>query len=228
MLKTLSYLGAAVAYTLSVAAPASAAYTGDPELDANEFLFPGQRLFAGACDFDLVMQGDGNLVAYDIYYNHAVFATNTVNKGGYVAMQGDGNFVMYNWSDKAVWSTNTQNHPGAFVYLDFNGAVFVLDKNWNTLWWAGGSAGYNYTCNMPPSKTYVTNNTDRFGGDYADLVPTQSRPSWCGYFCSQDSQCKAYTYVPPGVKDASPHCFLKNVVHDTSPAQGMVSGRITG
>ncbi|KAF8852794.1 alpha-D-mannose-specific plant lectin, partial [Acephala macrosclerotiorum] len=62
--------------------------------------------------WSLVMQIDGNLVAYDAN-GGAFFATNTVSKGGTeVVVQADGNVVMYNNAQtSSPWSTNTYLPP---------------------------------------------------------------------------------------------------------------------
>ena len=57
----------------------------------------------------IVLQSDGNLVAY-LWNNHALWATWTVGKGGKtLVMQDDGNLVLYADNNKAVWATYTQN-----------------------------------------------------------------------------------------------------------------------
>src|SRR5207237_2512941 len=46
--------------------------------------------------FDLIMQGDGNLVLYRRSDSKPLWASNTNGKGAtFAVMQGDGNFVLY-------------------------------------------------------------------------------------------------------------------------------------
>jgi hypothetical protein len=66
--------------------------------------------------------------------------------------------------------------------------------------------------------------TDMMGSDYKGfLLPT---PDWtsCESSCAADTRCKAYTYVPPGIKATSAACFLKSSVPLRSAHSGMVSG----
>jgi hypothetical protein len=48
------------------------------------------------------------------------------------------------------------------------------------------------------------------GGDYTSLILGQPRASWCAYFCSQDSRCQRFTYVPPGIQNVQAVCWLKD------------------
>ncbi len=53
--------------------------------------------------------------------------------GKYAAvMQGDGNFVLYD-GNKAVWSSKTNRHPGAFVRMQYNGDLVVYQGK-TALW----------------------------------------------------------------------------------------------
>jgi hypothetical protein len=95
-------------------------------------LEPGQGLAAGdslaSCDgrFELAMQADGNLVAYES--GRGLWATSTNGTHAYdVVMQSDGNVVMYSSVGKAVWTSNTQNHPGAILEMQTDGNVVIYD-----------------------------------------------------------------------------------------------------
>jgi hypothetical protein len=172
------------------------------------------------------MQVDGNLVTYR--QSSAVWASGTDGSvGGYAVFQGDGNFVIRNWNDSPVWATGTNGFPNARLVQQADGNLVVYNGS-SALWDSGYVDGdpLAQTCSRLTKKTLVQSNTDRLGGDYQDVVPAQARASWCGYFCAQDSACKAYTYVPPGVKDANPHCYLKNTVPAASAHTGFVSGKI--
>jgi hypothetical protein len=191
---------------------------------AGEYLFPPQRIVAAGCFYRLQMQGDGNLVTYG---SQAKWSAGTVNTGGYVAMQGDGNLVIRNWADQPVWNTGTVGFPNARLVQQSDGNLVIYNGG-TALWWSGvsGESLGQEPCLWDSKKTQVLKNTDRLGGDFKDVIPTQARASWCGFFCAQESQCKAYTFVPAGVKDANPHCFLKNTVPPPTPHTGFVSGRV--
>ena len=60
----------------------------------------------------LIMQTDGNLVAYD-NANAAKWASNTGNRGASpwrLVMQNDGNVVLYDNNNTATWATNTAQY----------------------------------------------------------------------------------------------------------------------
>lgn len=46
------------------------------------------------------------------------------------------------------------------------------------------------------------------------------------YFCSQDSACQFYTWVPPGVQSASGQCWLKNKSFTWVQDNRMTSGHV--
>ena len=66
-------------------------------------------------------------------------------------------------------------------------------------------------------------NINRSGQDYASLdVPPN--PSVCRVACENDPQCRAYTYVRPGVQGPGAKCWLKNGVPPAQPDGNCVSG----
>ncbi len=203
-------------------------------------LFPGQGLEAGSCYYHLDMQSDGNLVTYGGGYKGfaAEWSSNTQNTGGYAVMQADGNFVIYNWADAAVWSTDTygQATTGYLAQQDDGNLVLYRQFQSNNVWYTQAIWASNVqtskqfgTCNPAHEKqTHVVSDHDMPGNDYRTLIPNQARASWCGYFCSQDSQCKGYTYVPPNSgQGASPICHLKNATSALTSHTGFVSGLIS-
>lgn len=204
---------------------AGAAHADPATLVANEYLFPNQRL-SRSCYYSALMQSDGNLVTY-AGRNAALWATNTVGRGGYVVMQADGNLVMYNWADRAVWSTRTSGNAGATAVQQDDGNLVVY-KAGRALWSSGvvGEALGQTPCSVTTSKTAITVGQDRPGSDIRSIELSQARPSWCGYYCSQDAQCRAWTYVPPGVQAAGAMCWLKNAVPAAVAAPGLTSGVI--
>ena len=56
---------------------------------------------------------------------------------------------------------------------------------------------------------------DRRGGDYRSFDLSFDAPGLCAGRCAQEGQCRAWTYVKPGVQGPKARCWLKNVV----PAQ---------
>jgi hypothetical protein len=50
---------------------------------------------------------------------------------------------------------------------------------------------------------------DRPGGDFANI---QLGSLVCRSFCLQDPQCRAWTYVRPGIQAEEARCYLKNII----------------
>jgi hypothetical protein len=199
--------------------------------NAGTYIFPGQRLVSTGCSFKLLMQGDGNLVTYNNSNGSAWWASNTLNTGGYAVLQPDGNFVIYNWSDAPVWATGTAYGTGSreTIYQQNDGNL-VIDGTGGLPIWASGAHTQPFYLGCPQSLsamgefTYVNYNRNLYGGDYKSIVLPTPRASWCGGYCAADSQCKAYTYVPPGVQQANAVCWLKSSVPAASSAPGLISG----
>src|SRR5581483_8730991 len=93
--------------------------TGCGALAPGHALAPGESL--RSCDgrFELIMQGDGNLVVYE--GASALWASRTNGRGGRTAvMQGDGNLVVYA-AGGAVWASGTNGHGGASLAMQNDG-----------------------------------------------------------------------------------------------------------
>jgi hypothetical protein len=112
-----------------------------PPVDGCGALLPQEGLGANevvpSCDgrFDLVMQGDGNLVLYQ--GARALWHTSTHgNPGATAAMQGDGNLVVYAPSGRALWNSRTHGHPGASLAVQDDGNVVIYERG-RALWSSG-------------------------------------------------------------------------------------------
>ncbi len=102
-------------------------------------LLPGERLVAGdslsSANMTLLMQSDGNLVAYlntgALQHGPAIWASGTGgNPGAYAEMQPDGNLVVYRAgggpsTGGALWSSGTYGHSGAYTTLQDDGNLVV-------------------------------------------------------------------------------------------------------
>jgi hypothetical protein len=78
--------------------------------------------------YRLVMQEDGNLVAYD--GNNAIWAANTSGTDGQKAiMQNDGNFVLYHVDGRPLWASNTSGRPGSYVIMQNDGNLVIYQPN---------------------------------------------------------------------------------------------------
>ncbi|MCW5201035.1 PAN domain-containing protein, partial [Desulfobulbus sp. F4] len=79
------------------------------------------------------------------------------------------------------------------------------------------------TCNS----VYAANmeyDTNRPGSDYRDFDLSSPNPGLCMNSCNADTNCKAWTYVKPGVQGSKARCWLKNDIPDSVPGSCCVSG----
>ena len=118
-------------------------------------LNPGDVVFSATRNFQLIMQGDGNLVLYAIddaslprditkgTYKKAIWSSGTNGKGAVrCTMQSDGNLVLYTKASKAIWDTRTNGHPGAFLRCQDDGNLVILGANaWSSKTSAGPRSG---------------------------------------------------------------------------------------
>lgn len=69
----------------------------------------------------------------------------------------------------------------------------------------------------------IENNTDRMYGDYKDFDISGGWES-CRDACANDLNCKAFTWVKPGVQAPSARCYLKNTVNGAYANSNCVTG----
>ncbi len=91
-----------------------------------------------SCDgrFRLQLQGDGNLVLYQLPAT-PLWATHTTT-GQALWMQGDGNLVLYNGGGQALWHSGTWMYPGASLAVQDDGNL--------VLYWEGQAIWASNTC----------------------------------------------------------------------------------
>ena len=68
------------------------------------------------------------------------------------------------------------------------------------------------------------NDVDRYGQDYRSFNLSSADPGACQKVCGDESQCRAFTYVPPGVQGSTARCYLKSGQPLARRTAGMVSG----
>ena len=108
-------------------------------LTANQQLDANQSLVSCDGDYNLIMQGDGNLVLYQS--GTALWASNTAGTAADEAiMQGDGNFVVYSSSGSALWASGTNGNSGAYLEVQNDGNVVIYSAAGAALW-STGTAG---------------------------------------------------------------------------------------
>jgi hypothetical protein len=98
----------------------------------------------------LVMQGDGNLVAYYLpggnpAAEYPTWASGTVGCGVQAVMRADGDLVVLNASGGLCWESGTAGHPEARLTLWRNGDLLISDACNSSILWE-----------RLPGTTYVT------------------------------------------------------------------------
>jgi hypothetical protein len=107
-------------------------------LHQGDNLHPGDKFYQKGGDgtVRVILADDCNLILYD--GGTAIWNSHTSNPRGlnacWAAMQGDGNFVLYDANGRAVWSTGTSKHPGAFLALQGDKNLVVYTENMKPLW----------------------------------------------------------------------------------------------
>jgi hypothetical protein len=109
-------------------------------LTANHELTVNQALTSCNGDYELIMQGDGNLVLYQ--NGTALWASGTAGSAaGEAVMQTDGNFVLYTSSGSPVWSSGTAGNTGASLVVRNSGDAVIYSASGSVLWSTGGTGG---------------------------------------------------------------------------------------
>ena len=65
---------------------------------------------------------------------------------------------------------------------------------------------------------------DRLGMDHKRIDLRVANPELCQSECVADAQCRAFTYVKPGVMGSTPVCFLKSGTPPATSNDCCVSG----
>jgi hypothetical protein len=68
--------------------------------------------------------------------------------------------------------------------------------------------------------------TNRPGGDYRHFDMSAPYPSDCQAACKADPECRAFTYVKPGVQGPRARCWLKSAVPPPNKDDNCVSGLV--
>jgi hypothetical protein len=106
-------------------------------LESGEQLGVGQELVSDNGLFNLVLQGDGNLVLYRRAFGAPLWASNTDGRPvTSVAMQTDGNLVARESTGVVAWSSQTAGKAGAALELANDGDL-AIGFWWGAVWRAG-------------------------------------------------------------------------------------------
>ena len=84
-----------------------------PQSTTSLVLTANQSIYSPNGQYQLIMQGDGNLVEYGPGGQVIWDAATNGNPGAYATMQGDGNLVVYSSAGAALWWSGTNGNAGA-------------------------------------------------------------------------------------------------------------------
>lgn len=148
-------------------------------LSAGHFMQPGQYLAAPATDghspYELIMQGDGNLVAYNAAWKPLWASETSGHSGAYAALQSsDGNLVVYSSSGKALWSAAVPASPADRLCAQDDGNVVVYSARSSALW------------------ATMTNITAAVG---QTLTTNPGAPGQCTWWAEQEFRTWTGTYI---------------------------------
>jgi Cutinase len=102
-------------------------------LNAGQNLTTGDKRVSADERFQIVNQGDGNIVVYGP--SGAAWSTGTAGRGQLrFVMQGDGNLVAYDTANRALWSSDTSGYPGSYSIMQSDGNFVVYDPTNYPLW----------------------------------------------------------------------------------------------
>jgi hypothetical protein len=105
----------------------------DSVLAPDEALYRNQSISSCNGQYTLAMQGDGNVVLYDITGTPLWHTVTHGTAAEALVMQSDGNFVLYDGVGNALWHAGTHGHPGAAMRVEEDGNVVVWE-GWTAIW----------------------------------------------------------------------------------------------
>ena len=104
-------------------------------LPSGNALYPNDSVVSDNGRYHLNLQGDGNLVLYDVVVSpwKVLWASNTAGQAvSRCIMQTDGNFVLYGYpggKPGVLFATNTANHPNASLYVQDDGNTVIYQPH---------------------------------------------------------------------------------------------------
>ena len=88
---------------------------------------------------------------------------------------------------------------------------------------SGNSCCVSGVKETPPTVT-MEPGMNRYGSDYDGFDLATADPELCRTACLNDTNCRAYTYVNPGIQGPNAKCWLKNPAPSASADPNTVSG----
>ena len=151
----------AVAGLVVAPAAASAASSG---LGPGETLAAGQALTSPDGHYQLVMQGDGNLVLY-VAGGRSLWSTQTAgNPGAQAVMQTNGNLAVLDAGGTVLWSANTSGSNCAHLAVQDDGNLVLYGASGAV--WSSGTV--NST--LQPGEELTSNQSLYSGNDEFQLI----------------------------------------------------------
>ena len=148
-------------------------------------LWSGQSIWSANGRYQLLMQGDGNLVEYGP--GGPIWATSTNGAGQQVIMQGDSNLVVYG-NRGASWATGTNGFSGVSLVVQDDGNIVMYSNRgaiWASLWHVAPAgavrASYNWAQQYQTQCTfYALEKWREFSGrhDYPSFRYGANAGSW--------------------------------------------------
>jgi hypothetical protein len=106
-------------------------------LRQNEKLRASEELRSTNGKYTLVLQGDGNLVAYDSQGN-GIWDSSTVGSGAIeCVMRSDGNLLLRDRNGRVVWATNTDGYNNAKLVIQDDGNLVIYNERGLAVWAKG-------------------------------------------------------------------------------------------
>ena len=136
------------------------------DIKADETLEKGDSLECSG--YRLTLQQDGNLVLYAPNGN-PLWATGS-KQGTKFLVQQDGNVVLYQ-GDKALFATDTDGNPGAYLRLQSDGNLVLYSSNGNPLWATNTEGGRR----VHTDATIQWQNRNRSA---ASGIPNEAKPNY--------------------------------------------------
>ena len=138
-------------------------------LGQNEKLRASEELKSTNGKYTLVLQGDGNLVAYDSQRN-ALWNSDTVGSRAIeCVLQSDGNLLLKDRNGRVVWATNTDGYSNATLLIEDDGNV-VLVKERGATFWSNGKINMDIRPDAPPADVPAVYNANTGDNDFDNAL----------------------------------------------------------
>jgi len=153
----------------------------------------------------LVLPPKANVCSYDAeseFNGHKFYSLNR-------CVQKDAASMKVRWIGPDMTSTNVRS-----AAQETSSGGFILEPAAEQ---PGSSQGQEISLEV---------DTDRQGMNYNSYPLPNADPNLCANDCANDPNCKAFTYVKPGVRgtNSDPECWLKNGVPNPVSQQCCISG----